>query len=369
MHNVCSAVSERIIGSGAVTEGKRKLVVDGMVRKAALMQMADAANMDGSGVYMSALRMAVFIECSEQSARRAMRSLEADGLIIDTGPITLPNGASLTNYTVNLERLRALPLAVEEFKEKRAVKVARKRAKAGGVSMVDTPKKASGVSTMDTRGAPTMDTPGRGGVSMVDTEPKRDIPSPSKEGSGISHMSDADAPNGGEEKKPDTQKGDLFGGKSTARGRGRRTPMAGEASEARRFWTRLRDSGLLHTTAKERCKPKLIDEQLAPILQVYGDELVAKIVGAYYKRQRKSEGGARAAALQTICEDGRLVDWLEEAKRTPCKAELTTSEAMKRLQSGMWRANWGDKDDPIYDVARDAIAKAREHGDANAAAA
>ena len=44
MHNVCSAVSERIIGSGAVTEGKRKLVVDGMVRKAALMQMADAAN-------------------------------------------------------------------------------------------------------------------------------------------------------------------------------------------------------------------------------------------------------------------------------------------------------------------------------------
>lgn len=119
---VQKAVAERVVG-------ERKGAASGMLRKAILMNMAVRANDDGSGIYASKLKIAVWLETNERTVRRGVASLEEDGILIDTGPITMSNGAVLRNYSINLDALAQYPLCEDEFKEKRTVE--RKRKKQG----------------------------------------------------------------------------------------------------------------------------------------------------------------------------------------------------------------------------------------------
>lgn len=55
------------------------------MRKAVLVAMADRANDDGSGIYVSKSRIAAELECSRETVRQAAISLESDGLLVTVG--------------------------------------------------------------------------------------------------------------------------------------------------------------------------------------------------------------------------------------------------------------------------------------------
>lgn len=139
---VQKAVAERVLGD--------RTGASGMLRKAILMNMSVRANDDGSGIYASKLKIAVWLETNERTVRRGVASLEEDGLITDVGPKTMSNGAVLRDYTINLDALAQLPRCEDEFKEKRTVERKRKKQGAGVVSA---PKKADKVSGRGGHGA------------------------------------------------------------------------------------------------------------------------------------------------------------------------------------------------------------------------
>lgn len=130
-YNVQKAVAERVVGK--VGE------VSALLRKAILMNLAVRANDDGSGIYASKLKIAVWLETTERSVRRAVDTLLADGLLIEVGEKTMGNGAVLKDYTINLDALAQLPYTQDTFEEERAKE--RKRKKRGADKASDTPLK------------------------------------------------------------------------------------------------------------------------------------------------------------------------------------------------------------------------------------
>lgn len=76
-------------------------------RKAVLMVMADAANPDGSSVWVSKPNIARRSEVSEKTVKRAISQMLDEGLISIAGKKKISNGYT-TIYDMNLDAIRAL---------------------------------------------------------------------------------------------------------------------------------------------------------------------------------------------------------------------------------------------------------------------
>ena len=80
--------------------------IGSMLRKAVLSCMADRANDDGSGIWLSKGRIADEIEASRRSVITAINGLVADGLLIDHG---MRKAGSTHEYSIHVETLADMP--------------------------------------------------------------------------------------------------------------------------------------------------------------------------------------------------------------------------------------------------------------------
>lgn len=85
--------------------------IGSMMRKAVLAYMADRANDDGTGIWVSKKRIAREIEGSRSGVIVVIKGLVEDGILLDNGII---NGRSTHDYTIDLRTLRNLPVANED---------------------------------------------------------------------------------------------------------------------------------------------------------------------------------------------------------------------------------------------------------------
>ena len=88
--------------------------IGSLLRKAVLAYMADRANDDGSGVWVSKTRIAKEIEASRSGVISAIQSMEKDGLLFNHGML---HNRSTYEYTVSISALKALPFANEDEEE------------------------------------------------------------------------------------------------------------------------------------------------------------------------------------------------------------------------------------------------------------
>jgi len=86
-----------------------KRQVGNMARNAVMALFADKAHDDGTGIWASKQRMADEIGASKQTVIATIKSLIADGLIIERGQRKSPNGYTV-EYAIVVEALQALPL-------------------------------------------------------------------------------------------------------------------------------------------------------------------------------------------------------------------------------------------------------------------
>lgn len=81
-------------------------------RKAVLVALADRANDDGSDIWVSKTRVAAELECSRETVKQAIKSLEADGIIQEVG--TRPGRTGFTYvYKISVGALARLTNAWE----------------------------------------------------------------------------------------------------------------------------------------------------------------------------------------------------------------------------------------------------------------
>jgi len=85
-----------------------------MSRKAVLLAMAERANDDGSGIWVSKTRIAAEIECSRQTVITVMQEMEAEGLIVAVDKKQGKNGYTIV-YRLSIRALFALPDAWPEI--------------------------------------------------------------------------------------------------------------------------------------------------------------------------------------------------------------------------------------------------------------
>ena len=81
--------------------------VGSVSRKAVLQVMADVANIDGTGVWVSKPTIAARSEVSPATVKRAIKELRAMGLIRPTGRRKISNGFT-TVYALDLDEIGAL---------------------------------------------------------------------------------------------------------------------------------------------------------------------------------------------------------------------------------------------------------------------
>lgn len=87
--------------------------IGSMMRKAVLAYMADRANDNGTGIWVSKKRIAREIEASRSGVINVVKDLVASGLLIDNGVI---NGRSTYDYTIDVPLLRSLPVVENDEK-------------------------------------------------------------------------------------------------------------------------------------------------------------------------------------------------------------------------------------------------------------
>lgn len=80
----------------------------GQTRKAVLVAMADRANDDGSGVWVSKTRMAAEIEITRQTVFYTVRELVAEGVLIDRGKRAGKRGYTI-EYDIAVKKIMAFP--------------------------------------------------------------------------------------------------------------------------------------------------------------------------------------------------------------------------------------------------------------------
>ena len=79
-----------------------------LLRKSVLAYMADVANHDGTGIWSSKQRIADEIEASRRGVLDAIKSLIADGVLIENGKRRCKNGYTI-EYSINLDVVAKLP--------------------------------------------------------------------------------------------------------------------------------------------------------------------------------------------------------------------------------------------------------------------
>jgi hypothetical protein len=108
--------------------------IGSMMRKAVLAYMADRANDDGTGIWVSKKRIAREIEASRSGVIVVIKSLVADGILLDNGII---NGRSTHDYTIDVRTLRNLPVANEDDQGCAEIDTPPVQKTTGGVHPVD----------------------------------------------------------------------------------------------------------------------------------------------------------------------------------------------------------------------------------------
>ena len=114
-----------------ITETYRRTLGSG-TRKAVMLLMADNANEDGRGIYLSKTTMAERLDISKQTVIATIDGLIKDGLLKDVGKVPMINGRGYTvEYQVIADELRKLPLIKsEQAKRDRQREVERRRGEA-----------------------------------------------------------------------------------------------------------------------------------------------------------------------------------------------------------------------------------------------
>lgn len=95
--------------SNHLTSEVYKRQVGGLSRNAVMVLLADKASDDGSGIWASKSRMAAELGCSKQTVIDVIKGLIDDGLLIECGHRSNPNGYTV-EYAINVDALRACPL-------------------------------------------------------------------------------------------------------------------------------------------------------------------------------------------------------------------------------------------------------------------
>lgn len=88
--------------------------IGSLMRKAVLAYMADRANDDGSGIWVSKTRIAREIEASRSGVITAIQGMEKDGLLCNHGML---HNRSTYEYSIIVHAVKALPLANEDENE------------------------------------------------------------------------------------------------------------------------------------------------------------------------------------------------------------------------------------------------------------
>ena len=96
----------KVVGPSTGDDPNRKATA--MVRKAVLVALADRANDDGSGVYVSKSRISEELECDRGTVVRACQSLEDHSLIHDVGRKAGNHGFTVI-YQISVEKIQELP--------------------------------------------------------------------------------------------------------------------------------------------------------------------------------------------------------------------------------------------------------------------
>lgn len=97
-----------------ITETYRRKLGGG-TRKAVMLLMADNANVDGRGIYLSKTTMAERLDISKQTVITTIQGLIKDGLLTEVGKKPMINGRGYTvEYQVIEDELRRLPLIKSE---------------------------------------------------------------------------------------------------------------------------------------------------------------------------------------------------------------------------------------------------------------
>lgn len=332
---------------GRAVLGKKPGGVSALLRKAILMNMAIRANDDGSGIFASKLKIAMWLEVEERSVRRGIKTLEDDGLLTDLGDHVNPSGAITRHYQINLDTLEKLPRTEEVFKEKRTAERSRKRQGADNTSAPKSPKRADGSSAQGADNKSNLADGSSAKINPIGSLPSKEGREPVK--------ADAKASDDvqGFQLTPNARDPG-----APKRERGERAPKVGEKERAREFWKSLCDSGAIDndTIRLSRCKPKAIDSALPPLLQAYGWDDVMEGAIWHYRKE-----GKFASGLQDICNDGRLAAIIDDLKRKRAQspvgkavngAPCDMDTARRRVKRRQWPESYGDPEHPIYVEAR-----------------
>lgn len=96
----------KVVGKAIGDDPKR--VATAVIRKAVLVALADRANDDGSGVYVSKSRVAAELECDRSTVIRACYSLEDESFLHVVGKKTGNHGYT-DIYQISVSRIHDLP--------------------------------------------------------------------------------------------------------------------------------------------------------------------------------------------------------------------------------------------------------------------
>jgi biotin operon repressor len=88
-----------------------------MARNAVMVLLADKASDDGTGIWASKQRMADELGTSKQTVLSTIKSLMADGLLVEVGQRKSPNGYTI-EYAINVAALEQLPMVACHSKER-----------------------------------------------------------------------------------------------------------------------------------------------------------------------------------------------------------------------------------------------------------
>lgn len=100
----------KVVGKGTPDDSDPESTPSAAMRKAVLVAMADRANDDGSGVYVSKTRIAAELECSRTTVWAVQKQFEREGIIADVGKKAGRRGQT-TIYQISVRNIRLLPNA------------------------------------------------------------------------------------------------------------------------------------------------------------------------------------------------------------------------------------------------------------------
>lgn len=355
-----SLVNGRVIGEGKIKEGGKVIKISGVYRKAALMQFANRCDDDGGSIWVSVMRVAVWIECNDRHGRRVLRSLEEDGIVRNTGEVkVMENGVIMPVYEIVLSAVRKLPQARDALQKKTEAKRAKNErdVEARRVRRATVARQEEGANRATVAGSRA--TVARSRATVAANSSLRSLTEDlgSKEPKSESADGFALTPSAGDPPKAKQGKPML--------------PMSADAA-AVELYDKFRASPAFMAIPEENRRrthrfPSIA--ALTALLAKYDRDVIARAIGKYYKGQKKIRDGKDARGLDKMYATGDLEEMVREEAQTlngnaahlRDDGTFTVEQQIRMLSSSNWRPSWGDKNGPEYAEGRAALkAQARQ---------